>query len=317
MKNTHYAAIGLVAILFIALLTMLFYRRPKMKYGEILPSGEMKAKYNLTAEEYKPPHLDPQKVPEQLRNLLQLAAKWGIGDDIIRDDFERKASGDEKQELRNALSGRNAEITQWLNSFEAGKPIPQEAACFMYMQLALDEMEAETGMNKYEYLCSDGGPFIVIPKSLSTKWKGHKINLLDPLNPKTDYGRACSVEGNWGKIKVDNGEALVFADPAMISWKYFEEKGHLEVYVLKMWKTTDMDSLLDQAISNITSDSFKDTAITMSVDDSGLILIYAGDKIGDSMYGESHLAVDPGLYKIHVAHFKNENEEIELYRLMK
>jgi len=111
-----------------------------MKHGEILPADEMKAKYNLTAESYKPPKLDPENVPEHLRDLLPLAAKWGIGDDIIRDDFEQKASEDEKQELKNSLSGRMAEITKWLDSFEAGEPMSDEAACFMTMQLALDEM---------------------------------------------------------------------------------------------------------------------------------------------------------------------------------
>jgi len=69
-----------------------------------------------------------------------LAAKWGIGDDIIRDDFEQKASEGEKQELKESLSGRTAEVTQWLDSFGVGKPMPEEAACFMYMLEALDEM---------------------------------------------------------------------------------------------------------------------------------------------------------------------------------
>ncbi len=111
-----------------------------MKHGEILPADEMKAKYSLTAESYKPPKLAPEKVPENLRDLLPLAAKWGIGDDIIRDDFEQKSIEDEKQKLKNSLSGRTAEITQWLDSFEAGKPMSDEAACFMYMLEALDEM---------------------------------------------------------------------------------------------------------------------------------------------------------------------------------
>jgi len=140
MGNSNYISIGLVGIVLIAILMIFLNRRPRMKHGEILPANEMKAKYNLTAERYKPPRLDLEKVPEQLRDLLPLAAKWGIGDDIIRDDFEQKASEDEKQELKNSLSGRTAEVTQWLDSFEAGKPMPKEAACFMYMLEALAEM---------------------------------------------------------------------------------------------------------------------------------------------------------------------------------
>ena len=140
MSNSNYISIGLVGIVLIAILMIFLNRRPRMKHGEILPANEMKAKYNLTAERYKPPRLDPEKVPEQLRDLLPLAAKWGIGDDIIREDFEQKASEGEKQELKNSLSGRTAEVTQWLDSFEIGKPMPEEAACFMYMLEALAEM---------------------------------------------------------------------------------------------------------------------------------------------------------------------------------
>ena len=133
-------SIWLVGIVFTAILLMFLKRHPRMKRGEILPADEMKAKYNITSNGYKPPRLDPEEVPEHLRNLLPLAAKWGICDDIIRDDFEQKASEVEKQELKNALTGKMAEITKWLDSFEVGKLMPEEAACFMYMQLALNEM---------------------------------------------------------------------------------------------------------------------------------------------------------------------------------
>jgi hypothetical protein len=140
MGNSNYISIGLVGIVLITILVIFLNRRPRMKRGEILHANQMKAKYNLTAERYKPPRLDPEKVPEPLRDLLPLAAKWGIGDDIIRDDFEQRASEGEKQELKNSLSGRTAEVTQWLDSFEVGKPMPEEAACFMYMLEALEEM---------------------------------------------------------------------------------------------------------------------------------------------------------------------------------
>lgn len=140
MSKSNYISIGLAVIVLVSLLMIFLSRRQRMKHGEILPANEMKAKYNLTAEGYKQPHLDPEKVPAHLRDLLPLAAKWGIGDDIIRDDFEQKASDIEKQELKNELTGRTAEITQWLDSFEVGKPMPEEASCFMYMLEALDEM---------------------------------------------------------------------------------------------------------------------------------------------------------------------------------
>ena len=111
-----------------------------MKHGEILSAKEMKKKYNITSDNYIPPKLNPKNVTETLRDLLPLAVKWGIADDITRDDFEQKASEEEKLELKNALIGRMEEITVWLDSLEKDKPMSDEAACFMYMQEAVDEM---------------------------------------------------------------------------------------------------------------------------------------------------------------------------------
>ena len=110
-----------------------------MEPGEILPADGMKAKYHLTAEHYKPPRLNPKRVPKHLRDLLPMAAEWGIGDDIIRDDFQQKASENEKQELGELLSGRGQAINEWLDLF-GNNPISLEEAAFMYMMLGLDEM---------------------------------------------------------------------------------------------------------------------------------------------------------------------------------
>jgi hypothetical protein len=109
-----------------------------MKYGEIRPSGEMNEEYRLTAEKRPVIRLDAKRVPIDLRDLIPLAEKWGISDDIIRDDFQSKASQEAKSALVKALSGRNKRITQWLDSFTA--PMSAEAATFMFMQQGLDEM---------------------------------------------------------------------------------------------------------------------------------------------------------------------------------
>ncbi len=115
-------------------------RKRRMKHGEILPSHVMKDKYGLSIENYKPPITNPKVVPENLRDLLPLAEKWGIADDIIRNDFQEKASDEEKKELVNALDGKWLEITEWLDSFGTNI-MPLEAALFMYMQLGYDEMK--------------------------------------------------------------------------------------------------------------------------------------------------------------------------------
>lgn len=140
MSTGEYLVYGSAALIVVASCIVLYRRRtPKMKYGEILPAREMKAKYNLTIENYKPPQLNPERVPPHLRGLLPIAAKWGICDDIIRDDLQNKTLESERQELAEMLSGRVQAINEWLDSFDSD-PMPPEAAAFMYMMLGLDEM---------------------------------------------------------------------------------------------------------------------------------------------------------------------------------
>ncbi len=133
----------LIAVVLVVLAVVAFFatrqRFPKLKAGEILPADEMKKKHGLTIERYKPIALDPMKVPERFRDLVPVAQKWGIGDDIIRDDLQRKASEEEKQELGRALDGRTRAINQWLDTFGKGH-MTEEAGAFMYMLLGLDEM---------------------------------------------------------------------------------------------------------------------------------------------------------------------------------
>ena len=87
--------------------------------------------------------LDSTKVPEDLRNLVPLAERWGIGDDVDRNAKVDGATPKERNELRTALEPLDSRITQWLNSFGQGA-MTDEAAAFMYMQLALEEMTAGT-----------------------------------------------------------------------------------------------------------------------------------------------------------------------------
>ncbi len=135
--------ITLLIIVLIALFVAVWIILPKSKspkYGEIAPASELKEKYNLTAENRPVINISPENVPENLHDLIPMAEKWGIGDDVIRDDFEEKTSEAEKEEFKNKLKGRTADVTAWLDSFEDGLDMSEEAGHFMYMLEALDEM---------------------------------------------------------------------------------------------------------------------------------------------------------------------------------
>ena len=57
------------------------------------------------------PSVNPEKVPENLRSLIPMATKWGIGDDGIRDEREKKATKKEKAELKQ---GRIQNVSEYV-----------------------------------------------------------------------------------------------------------------------------------------------------------------------------------------------------------
>jgi hypothetical protein len=116
-----------------------FVRRARARYG-IAPASELQKRFGLYAENRPIIQLDPALVPPDLHHLIPLAEKWGIGDDIIRNDFIDKSSRAEMRELHDGLAEpASARITEWINSF-ADTPLSDEAAAFMYMEIARDEM---------------------------------------------------------------------------------------------------------------------------------------------------------------------------------
>jgi hypothetical protein len=61
------------------------------------------------------------------------------GDDVDRAEKVEKASDAERAELKAAFGPRQERITAWLDTFKPGT-MTDEAAAFMYAQLAIEEM---------------------------------------------------------------------------------------------------------------------------------------------------------------------------------
>jgi hypothetical protein len=132
---TTFIAIGVIG----SVLGFYFtFRRMRARTG-IMPASKLQKELGLYAENRPDIVLDASKVPADLRLLIPLAEKWGVGDDIIRNDMIDKASAAEKQELHDALYALDERVTEWLNSFPPGD-ISDEPAAFMYMGVALAEM---------------------------------------------------------------------------------------------------------------------------------------------------------------------------------
>lgn len=172
------------------------------------------------------------------------------------------------------------------------------------------------GMEKYEYLACDGGPHVLLPMVVSAKWKGHKLRLTNPLDPSTDYGRACAVTGKWGIISVAGSNALVLANPPMSACKPGPKEGSIEIYVLQAWSSTNTDELLDRAFAQTPPEGFASTGAKITFDGSGGLLLYAGDKPGDTVYGESVIPTKAATYSIFTAHYKGPGvDDVDIYRL--
>jgi hypothetical protein len=107
---------------------------------EVLPAGEMRAKYGLYAENRPTIRLNPAKVPPSLRHLIPLAEKFGISDDLIRADVLVKTPADELDALRRIVAHHDPEFDGWLAGPEADGPtFTDEYIAFTCLRMAADE----------------------------------------------------------------------------------------------------------------------------------------------------------------------------------
>jgi hypothetical protein len=106
---------------------------------ELLSVEEMRKKYGLTAANRPGIHLDPQKVPENLRHLIPYAELWGVGDDLIREDLLQSASPEALEDLQRVVQEHDDLLDDWLAGPEAESAEPsEEYLAFTTMRMAAD-----------------------------------------------------------------------------------------------------------------------------------------------------------------------------------
>ncbi len=112
-----------------------------MKHGdfELLSVAEMREKYDLTAENRPEIRLDPERVPLALRGLIPHAEVWGIKDDLVRDDFVRRAPEEAIEELKRIIELYEDPLDEWLAGPEVDGPHhTEEYLAFSAMRMAAD-----------------------------------------------------------------------------------------------------------------------------------------------------------------------------------
>jgi hypothetical protein len=106
---------------------------------EIQPADQMRRKYGLNAENRPSIKLRPTRVPEPLWPLIPLAEKFGISDDLIREDFFAKTPKNELAELERTLAEYDDLIDEWLAGPEADGPtFSDEYVAFSAMRMGVD-----------------------------------------------------------------------------------------------------------------------------------------------------------------------------------
>ena len=171
-----------------------------------------------------------------------------------------------------------------------------------------------------KYLACDGGPHLLLPFSARGDWKGC-TDESDPLNPDTDYGRACLVEPPIGLVNVGAQKALVLAgNPLLTTWRGSPREGRLDLYVLEAWDEIDLDLLVDSAAS--ATQNTTDSGLRWVLKDGGISLMFAGEAPGktntvsdNTVYGEIPIPVSPGTYKISTGSFDGEHGRLWIARL--
>ncbi|HET9361945.1 MAG TPA: hypothetical protein VFO58_19465 [Vicinamibacterales bacterium] len=82
---------------------------------------------------------DEAKVPADLRDLIPVAQRFGIGDDVCRGQVIRKTRAADRKAVASAVGSRAQRIQGWLDSL-GEPPYGTEAACFFWFLEALEEM---------------------------------------------------------------------------------------------------------------------------------------------------------------------------------
>ena len=81
------------------------------------------------------------RLPAELRTLAPLARKWGVGDDADRGLLLSRMTAAERRTLRRMMPvAVRRRVNGWLEGFQAAGRMPSEAAAFMYLLEAYEEL---------------------------------------------------------------------------------------------------------------------------------------------------------------------------------
>jgi hypothetical protein len=118
---------------------------PDQPRFEVASGKELIDRYGLTAANRQTIRLDATRVPEQFRIWIPLAERWGIGDDLIREDCVSTAAPSELRELLEFGDAYDEVLDEWLTGPESESKAPSEEYCaFTCLGMAWDLAQLRT-----------------------------------------------------------------------------------------------------------------------------------------------------------------------------
>ena len=83
--------------------------------------------------------LDRCRVPSELHGLIALAERFGVSDDLAREQLVKRSPSRELQELKAAVAANEEALDRWLGGPEASGPeFSDEYIAFSAMRIAAD-----------------------------------------------------------------------------------------------------------------------------------------------------------------------------------
>jgi len=154
-----------------------------------------------------------------------------------------------------------------------------------------------------KWIESDGGPLILMEKSLSNLWGGH--SLTGRVLRITDYDRACQIEDYLGLLDVGDSKALVLNDEPL-STAYWKINSENVIFVRWVYakEESDISDFLTQAPP---IDSWIDTGIKIVFSTEDLVLFdsaYRTNEVEDVLFFQ----LSKGEYTAKNLLFKPNNE---------
>lgn len=169
------------------------------------------------------------------------------------------------------------------------------------------------------WINSAGGPLILLSSEYLDAWFGcfHSGSdgleaADDPLDIRTDYGRACAVKDYLGVVEVSDGEALVLGDEPLSTawWPLSSAEG-----VLIRWVYGDDHAEIMQYLARVDDMNWTPSGITLRVSKHPLYLFDAASP-GDEADDRLILLLDEGHYDVATGDLRPDpNTNLLLHRL--